>query len=134
MRGIITRATSDPKRVVFPEGEEPKIIRAAQICADEGICHPVLLGDRATVERTAREFGIPLDDVAIVDPRTAPRLDAYVRYLWERRQRKGLSLGEAQQRMSNPNYFGCCMVALGDADCDALGGQRDLPGDHPPGA
>jgi malate dehydrogenase (oxaloacetate-decarboxylating)(NADP+) len=127
MRGIITRATSDPKRVVFPEGEEPKIIRAAQICADEGICHPVLLGDRATVQRTAAEFGIPLDDVAIVDPRTAPRLDAYVRYLWERRQRKGLSLGEAQQRLSNPNYFGCCMVALGDADAMLSGVNATYP-------
>ncbi|MGZ8492666.1 MAG: phosphate acyltransferase [Gemmatirosa sp.] len=114
MRGIITRATSDPKRIVFPEGEDPKIIRAAQICADEGICYPVLLGRPETIERVAREYSIPLEDLEVVDPSTARRRDDYVRYLWERRQRKGLSLGEAQQRLQNPNYFGCCMVAMGD--------------------
>jgi malate dehydrogenase (oxaloacetate-decarboxylating)(NADP+) len=92
MRGIMTRATNDPKRVVFPEGEEPKVLRAAQICADEGIAHPVLLGRRDVIARVAAEHGVATDDLEIVDPDDAPRRPAYVRYLWERRQRKGLSL------------------------------------------
>jgi malate dehydrogenase (oxaloacetate-decarboxylating)(NADP+) len=127
MRGIITRATQDPKRVVFPEGEEPKIIRAAQICVDEGLAHPILLGNRDTVERVAAEYGIPLDDVAIVDPATSPRRDAYARHLWERRQRKGLSLREAEQRLRVANYFGCCMVALHDADAMLSGVSATYP-------
>ncbi|GLC28114.1 NADP-dependent malic enzyme [Roseisolibacter agri] len=127
MRGIITRATSDPKRIVFPEGEDPKIIRAAQICVDEGIAYPVLLGRPETIERVAREYSIPLEEIEVVDPATARRRDDYVRYLWERRQRKGLSLGEAQQRLANPNYFGCCMVALGDADAMLSGVNATYP-------
>src|SRR3712207_5658593 len=67
MRGIITRAKHDPKRIVFPEGDEPKIVRAAQICVDEGIAYPILLGKRDAIEQTAREYGIPLDDIEIVD-------------------------------------------------------------------
>jgi malate dehydrogenase (oxaloacetate-decarboxylating)(NADP+) len=127
MRGIIRRATSDPKRIVFPEGEEPKIMRAAQICVDEGIAYPVLLGRPELIARTAAEYAVPLDEIEIIDPSTAPRREAYARYLWERRQRKGLSLGEAQQRLFNGNYFGCCMVALGDADAMLSGVNATYP-------
>jgi malate dehydrogenase (oxaloacetate-decarboxylating)(NADP+) len=127
MRGIINRAVSDPKRVVFPEGEEPKIIRAAQILVDEGIAMPTLLGNRDAIERTAAEYGIPLDDVRIEDIASSSRRDDYARYLWERRQRKGLSLHEAQQRLYNGNYFGCCMVALGEADAMLSGVNATYP-------
>jgi malate dehydrogenase (oxaloacetate-decarboxylating)(NADP+) len=118
---------SDPKRVVFPEGEEPKIIRAAQILVDEGIAMPTLLGNRDAIERTAAEYGIPLDDVRIEDIASSSRRDDYARYLWERRQRKGLSLHEAQQRLYNGNYFGCCMVALGEADAMLSGVNATYP-------
>jgi len=127
MRGIMTRATNDPKRVVFPEGEEPKVLRAAQICADEGIAHPVLLGRRDVIARVAAEHGVTTDDLEIVDPDDAPRRPAYVRYLWERRQRKGLSLAEAERRLGNPNYFGCCMLALGEVDAVLSGVNATYP-------
>jgi malate dehydrogenase (oxaloacetate-decarboxylating)(NADP+) len=127
MRGIITRATNDPKRVVFPEGEEPKVLRAAQICADEGIARPVLLGRREVIARTAAEHGVVTDDLEIVDIEDSPRRDDYARYLWGRRQRKGLSLGEAHQRLHNPNYFGCCMLALGEADAVLSGVNATYP-------
>ncbi len=127
MRGIITRATSDPRRVVFPEGAEPKVLRAARIVADEGIAEPVLLGDRAVIEQTAAALGVPLDDVEVVDIATARRRDAYAAHLWERRQRKGLSLAEARQRLANPNYFGAAMVALGDADALLSGVNATYP-------
>ncbi|HTD83536.1 MAG TPA: phosphate acyltransferase, partial [Gemmatimonadaceae bacterium] len=91
MRGIINRAVRDPKRIVFPEGEEPKIIRAARMIVDEGIGSPILLGQRAVIERIADENHISLRDVLIDDPGSSPKRDKYADYLWQRRQRKGLS-------------------------------------------
>src|SRR5581483_5445432 len=113
MRGLINRAVAGPKRVVFPEGEEPKIIRAARICVEDGIAEPTLLGDPRTIEEYARQFNIPLEGIEIEDPATSPRREDYARYLWSRRQRKGLSLDEARRRMFNGNYFGSCMVGRG---------------------
>src|SRR4029079_12067530 len=105
MRGIINRAVSDPRRVVFPEGEEPKVIRAAQLIVDEGIAEPILLGNRENIARIARENGITLSDICIEDPANSPRRESYATYLWNRRQRKGLSRGEAHQLLYNGNYF-----------------------------
>jgi malate dehydrogenase (oxaloacetate-decarboxylating)(NADP+) len=116
MRGIINRAVRDPKRIVFPEGEEPKIIRAARMIVDEGMGHPILLGQRANIERIAAEGHISLRDIAIDDPGISEKRDKYADYLWKRRQRKGLSHGEAHQLLFNGNYFGSVMVACGDAD------------------
>jgi malate dehydrogenase (oxaloacetate-decarboxylating)(NADP+) len=116
MRGIINRAVRDPKRIVFPEGEEPKIIRAARMIVDEGIASPILLGQRANIERIAAEGHISLRDIVIDDPNTSEKRDKYADYLWKRRQRKGLSHGEAHQLLFNGNYFGSVMVACGDAD------------------
>jgi malate dehydrogenase (oxaloacetate-decarboxylating)(NADP+) len=116
MRGIINRAVRDPKRIVFPEGEEPKIIRAARMIVDEGIASPILLGQRANIERIAAEGHISLRDIVIDDPGTSEKRDKYADYLWKRRQRKGLSHGEAHQLLFNGNYFGSVMVACGDAD------------------
>ena len=116
MRGIINRAMRDPRRIVFPEGEEPKIISAARICADEGICYPILLGNRENIEKLAREGNVPLEEIGIEDPATSPHRDHYVKVLWELRQRKGLSHGEAQQLLHNTNYWGSVMVTCGHAD------------------
>jgi malate dehydrogenase (oxaloacetate-decarboxylating)(NADP+) len=127
MRGIINRAQRDPKRVVFPEGDDRKVIRAAQILVDEGIAHPVLLGNREAIEAAASSIAVRLDDVAIEDPATSPSRDKYARHLWEHRQRKGLSLSEAHQRLYNGNYFGSCMVACGDADALVAGVGAHYP-------
>jgi malate dehydrogenase (oxaloacetate-decarboxylating)(NADP+) len=116
MRGIINRAVRDPKRIVFPEGEEPKIIRAARMIVDEGMGHPILLGQRENIERIAAEGHISLRDIVIDDPGKSEKRDKYADYLWKRRQRKGLSHGEAHQLLFNGNYFGSVMVACGDAD------------------
>src|SRR5947209_5752977 len=116
MRGIINRAVRDPKRIVFPEGEEPKIIRAARMIFDEGIASPILLGQRGAIERIAAENHISLRDIGIDDPGSSDKRDKYADYLWLRRQRKGLSHGEAHQLLFNGNYFGSVMVACGDAD------------------
>ena len=127
MRGIINRAHSDPKRVVFPEGEEPKILKAAQILVDDAIAQPVLLGSETAIRRLADEHSITLEGMTIVDPATAPQREEYAAYLWRRRQRKGLSHAEAHQRLRNPNYFGSVMVALGHADALVSGVNLHYP-------
>ncbi len=127
MRGIINRAVRDPKRIVFPEGEEPKIIRAARMIVDEGMGSPILLGQRANIERAAAEGHISLRDILIEDPGTSERRDKYADYLWKRRQRKGLSHGEAHQLLFNGNYFGSVMVACGDADARLSGVGMHYP-------
>ena len=127
LRGVILRAQHAPKRVVFPEGEEPKVIRAARILVDEGIALPVLLGNRVIMEHLARELGISLEDITMDDPYSSPLRDRYATALWDRRQRKGLSLAEAHQRLLNPNYFGSMMVALQDADALVSGVNLHYP-------
>jgi len=118
MRGLINRAISNPKRIVFPEGDEPKIIRAARICVEDGIAFPTLLGNREAIEQRARAMNVSLEDIEIEDPATSRKRDEYAQYMWARRQRKGMSLEEARRRLYNSNYFGMCMVGRGD--CDAL--------------
>lgn len=127
MRGIINRAVRDPKRIVFPEGEEPTIMRAARMILDEGIASPILLGQRTTIERIADENHISLRDIAIDDPGKSDKRDHYADYLWKRRQRKGLSHGEAHQLLFNNNYFGSVMVACGDADALLAGVGMHYP-------
>jgi malate dehydrogenase (oxaloacetate-decarboxylating)(NADP+) len=127
MRGIMHRASADPRRVVLPEGEEPKIIRAARIAADEGVAQPVLLGSRSAIEDCASQLGISLDDIEIEDVETSTRREKYAQYLWEHRQRKGLSYSGAHQLLHSPIYFGSCMVAVGDADALVSGVNTHYP-------
>ncbi|HJU68830.1 MAG TPA: NADP-dependent malic enzyme [Gemmatimonadaceae bacterium] len=127
LRGVILRAQHAPKRVVFPEGEEPKVIRAARILVDDGIAQPILLGNRVMIEHLAHELGLSLEDIGIEDPYSSSNRDRYATSLWDRRQRKGLSLAEAHQRLLNPNYFGSMMVALQDADALVSGVNLHYP-------
>ena len=127
IRGIINRAVRDPKRIVFPEGEERKILRAARIIVDDGIGHPILLGNREVIERTAQAAAISLDELQIEDPATSHNRERYAEFLWERRQRKGMSFGEAHRRLYNGNYFGSVMVACRDADALLSGMTMQYP-------
>jgi len=127
MRGISNRASQLPKRVVFPEGEELKVIRAAAILVDDGIAHPILLGSPARIERIAIDAKVDLDGIQIEDPATSANREGYARFLCERRQRKGMSLDEARRRIFNGNYFGSCMVANGDADALVSGVNLHYP-------
>jgi malate dehydrogenase (oxaloacetate-decarboxylating)(NADP+) len=127
MRGLVSRASREPKRVVFPEGEDPKILRAAQILADDGIAHPILLGRKDRVRATAEELGISLDLIQVEEPGTSANRERYAQYLWQRRQRKGLSLTEAGQRVTRATVFGSVMVSLGDADALVGGLGKHYP-------
>ncbi len=127
MRGIINRALRDPKRVVLPEGENRKMIRAARILVDEGMAQPILLGNPDKIRQRADVDGISLEDIEIEDPARSERRESYALHLWEKRQRKGLSLAEAQRLLYNGNYFGCVMVTRGDADAVLTGMTTSYP-------
>src|SRR4051812_10743137 len=127
MRGVINQAINNPRKVVFPEGEETKIIRAAAILVDEGIAMPTLLGRRDVIEQCAATANISLTDIEIEDPATSPRREEYAHFLWAIRQRKGMSLEEARRRLFNGNYYGSCMVARGDVDALVSGMTMHYP-------
>ena len=127
MRGIITRASNDPRRVVFPEGEEIKVIRAARQLVDDGIADPILLGSRTAIASLAAAAGVPLEGIEVEDVNEPERREEYAQFLWQRRQRKGLSLAMARQRVMNPTYYGSVMVALGRADALVSGVNLNYP-------
>jgi malate dehydrogenase (oxaloacetate-decarboxylating)(NADP+) len=116
MRKVISKAARDPKRIVFPEGEHPRIIRAAQIAREEGIAAPILLGVEEEIRASAEEHEISLDGITLVDPAHDPRFDDYANRLWHQRERKGYTLEEAHRMLRHRNYFGAMMVQAGDAD------------------
>lgn len=117
MRRIIHKAKRDPKRIVFLEGKDPKILRACQVVLDEKIAKPILLGNRVKIEERIAELHLDLSDAVIVDPATFDRIDDYSRRFYRIRCRKGITLQEARNIMRfNPNYFGAMMVKMGDAD------------------
>jgi len=127
MRGLSVRAAADVKRVVFPEGIEPRVVRAARILVDEGTARPILLGPTDRIQSVASELGIELDGVQLVDPLTSSCKEPYAQEFWQRRHRKGATLMEAQQRVSDPVYFGCMMLAKGDADALVAGEEMYYP-------
>ncbi len=116
MRGVIDRAKRAPKRIVFPEGEHEKILRAAKILVDEGIAHPILLARREVIARHLEELDLPADKVTILHSESAPQFLAYAERFHDLRRRHGVTLLDAQKRMRLRNYFGTMMVEAGDAD------------------
>jgi malate dehydrogenase (oxaloacetate-decarboxylating)(NADP+) len=115
MRTIFNKARSGPKRLVFAEGEEAKIIRAAAEIEDQGLAEVILLGQETSISRTITELGLDYKP-RVINPRESTRAEAYARVLFKRRQRKGVTLPEARELARRPNYFGLLMVQCGDAD------------------
>lgn len=115
-RAMIHKAQRDPKRIVFPEGEEAKILRACQILAEEKIASPILLGNEAKIQAKIAELRLSLKGVPIIDPVLFPRLETYAEEFYNLRQRKGITRTEAEQIILNPVTFGSIMVRLGEAD------------------
>ena len=128
MRGLISRAQQDPPSIVFPEGDDPHILRAARIVADEGIARPILLGDVEAIQRQAAEASLPLEDIELINPRTAPEREQFAEQLWHRRQRRGMTLREAQARVLDPIYYGLLMLHAGRTDAVVAGEAVDYPG------
>jgi malate dehydrogenase (oxaloacetate-decarboxylating)(NADP+) len=116
MRTMINKAQSAPKRVVFTEGAEGKILRACQILIDGDIAKPILLGNEAAIKAKIAELKLNLDGATIVEPARFARLAEYTEEFYALRQRKGITRIAAGQTILNPTTFGSMMVRLGDAD------------------
>lgn len=127
MRQVISKASRRPKRLVFPEGDNTKIMRAAQVSREEGIANPVLLGNREKIEALAAEAEINLAGVEIIDVATSPDTAKYVEEYWHRRNRRGTTLEEAQRLIQWRNYYAAMMVEMGDADGMVSGMTRSYP-------
>jgi len=127
LRNIGEKAAKSPKRVVFAEGDNYKILKAAQIAQEEGMCIPILLGDRSKIRKRIEEYSLDLEDAIIIDPRSKEeeeRRMAYGELLFSKRQRKGFTLYESQKIMRERNYFGAMMVESGDGDALISGISR----------
>lgn len=127
MRTIIRKAQKDPKRIVFPEGEEDKILRASQMIMDKGIATPILLGNRALILEKCKLLDLDLAGVEIIDPEHASQLEKYANTFYEMRQRKGITQAQAHQLIKQPIDFGMMMVHLGDADGLVSGLTQNYP-------
>ena len=128
MRPIIHKAKKDPKRIVFLEGADPKILRASHILLDEGIAKPILLGNREEIENRAAELHLEIQGAEIVDPKESDRIDEYANDLFRSRCRKGMTLDMAKRLITRgTNYFGAMMVKLCHADGLVGGVNKDYP-------
>jgi malate dehydrogenase (oxaloacetate-decarboxylating)(NADP+) len=115
MRVFIHKAQSAPSRIVFPEGEEEKILRAAQIIIDERIAEPVLLGNISVIQHHIQELGLELKGADLIDPAKSPKIPEYAALYYQTRQRRGVTHHDAERRVKRNNVFGMMMVQQGDA-------------------
>ncbi len=116
MRTMINRAKRRPKRIVYPEGSNEKVLRAAHLVADEEMAQPILLGDEDQIRRTAQELDVPLEGIQILNPSKSRRLESYSEEYYRLRQRRGVTWNEAMQAMHNSTNYAAMMVRMGDAD------------------
>lgn len=129
MKKITTRAKRNPKKIVFTEADHLDVLKAAQIVHDEGIAHPILLGIPKEIKKLMKEisFVYTEDSLSIINPKSKSekkRVQHYANLFWERRQRKGVKLLDAQKWMIERDYFAAMMVDTGDADSLITGFSR----------
>jgi malate dehydrogenase (oxaloacetate-decarboxylating)(NADP+) len=129
MRVMINKARKEPKRIVYPEGEHESILKACEIILDEGMAHPILLGDKDVIEEKLEKLHMEniSNGVEIIDPNRSERIKEYSSALYELRKRKGLIPMEANKLIRKPNYFGSMMVHLGHADGLVSGITKHYP-------
>src|SRR6266498_3982580 len=130
MRVIGNKARRNPKRIVFAEADNVKILKAAQIVFDDGIAYPILLGDENNIKNIAAANGIDVESFPIFDPRsdaTEEKRNQYAEIFFQKRGRKGFNAYEAKKVMRDRNHFGCMMVECGDADAMISGLTKNYP-------
>jgi malate dehydrogenase (oxaloacetate-decarboxylating)(NADP+) len=130
MRPIINQAKSMPKKIVFPEGDFPEILKACHMILQEGICEPILLGESGQIKEVAGNIGVNLDwsKITIIEPMKSPKYEAYVNAFYDLRKRKGVNRPEAELMMQWRHYYAAMMVRLGDADGMVGGIDRPYSG------
>src|SRR5919205_3980669 len=118
---IRRRAAADPQRIVLPEGEDPRTVVAAGICAREKLAHVTLLGDEEKIRASARETGADLGGVEVIDHRRASDFDKVAALYHELRRAKGLMPDEARLAVEDPLYYGNFLVRMNRADGSVAG-------------
>lgn len=129
-RIISTKARKDPKRIVFADAENIKILKVAQLAIEEGVAYPILLGKEERIKKIAEENGINLEGMPIINPAEDQHEDLRKKYgelFFEKRQRKGVNKYESQKAMKERNHFGCMLIENGEADCMISGLSRNYP-------
>ena len=127
LRLMIHKAKKSPKRVIYPEGEEEKIIRAANAVALEGIAKPILVGNKNIILSTIRELGMDEKIFEIINIHECEKCKNYAEEFFKLRQRKGITLKRAHSYMRNPNYYAPMAIKMGDADALISGITRRYP-------
>jgi malate dehydrogenase (oxaloacetate-decarboxylating)(NADP+) len=128
LRNITVKAQSAPKRVVFAEADNYKVLKAAQFACEEGVAFPILLGSKKKILEIIAEYSLDFTDYKIVDPKSEEELERRSRYgkaFFEKRKRKGITEFESIQIMRERNHFGAMMVEKGDADAMISGVTRN---------
>jgi len=126
---IREKAKKNPKIIVLPEGEEPRMIKAAETIINEGFASLILLGREESIKSKARELGVDLSNkIQIINPKDSEKLKEYAESYYQLRKNKGVSLDEAYQLLENPLYFGALMVYHDDAD-GLVAGSINATGD-----
>lgn len=129
VRMIINRAKTNPKRIVFAEADHLDVLKAAQVVYEEGIGFPILLGKKDVILELKNELGFDAD-IEIIDPKTAEESNRRTKFAtayWKTRQRRGISLFDAENLMRERNYFAAMMVNQGEADALLSGYSRSYP-------
>ncbi len=128
LSAIGNKARENPKRVVFSEADNYKILRSAQIVKDEGIAIPILLGNKEKINQIIAENNIHLPGVKIIDPREEEeKMNAYAEWFFNKRKRRGVTLYEAKKMMRDRHYFAPMMVEFGEADAVISGLTKNYP-------
>jgi malate dehydrogenase (oxaloacetate-decarboxylating)(NADP+) len=128
IRLAMEKAKSDPKRIVFSDGETYKVLKAAQILADDGIAKPIVLGRKAKIDELVEKYSLSLDGIEVKDlEKENKTITKYAEILYDRRKRKGLTEYEAYKHMKTRGYFGAMMVKEGDADALLTGLSQKYP-------
>ncbi len=128
VRNITEKAQASPKRVVFAEADNIKILKAAQTAWEEGVAMPILLGKKNKIEKLIAEYNIEIPDTQIIDPKSEEeeeRRNLFGKKFFEKRMRKGFTEFESIQIMRERNHFGAMMVEMGDADAMISGITRN---------
>ena len=130
LRIIGSKARKNPKRVVFAEAENQKILKTAQLVQDDGFAEPILLGDPKIIARIAQENNIDLEGIPIIDPKSDEADEKRAQYgnlFFAKRQRKGFNFYESKKIMRDRLYYGCMMVETGEADAMISGLSKNYP-------
>ena len=127
IRQSLQKAKTNPKQIVFPEGDNDKILSACQILIEDGIAYPVLIGSEAEIKKRINKLGLSLKGISIVDPTTSEKTPLYAQELFNLRQRKGMTLQLAKKEILKPIVFSSMMVRLGDADGLVSGVSQAYP-------